>query len=387
MDLSYGMFKVPVIFYHNYYLSVVQRRIATNFCYRCFPYPYRVFQVAICVPYGQNKCRTILNKLINLAVPGTIDERAINKKNLNTYTKLENLTLALMSAQVILFLHSFIVKILSEAFLLILLSVEDVIEETREEKTYKNWMNSMGVNPYVNWLYSDLQNGVIIFQLYDIIRPGIVVWKRVVRIFHKLRGMMDQIQNCNYAVELGRQLRFSLVGIQGKDIYDGNQTLTLGAFLIRQLCSLLTLVWQLMRAYTLTVLAQCTQSGDALPSDKDIVAWVNQKLLSSGKTSSIRSFQDTSISDARVVLDLIDAIKPNVIDQSVVKSGGSVENNMENAKYAITCGRKIGAKIYALPEDIVEVKPKMVMTVFACLMARDYMPDMREAAAPIAPLE
>ena len=40
--------------------------------------------------------------------------------------------------------------------------------------------------------------------------------------------MMDQIQNCNYAIELGRQLRFSLVGIQGKDIYDANQTLTLG---------------------------------------------------------------------------------------------------------------------------------------------------------------
>lgn len=38
--------------------------------------------------------------------------------------------------------------------------------------------------------------------------------------------------------------------------------------------------------------------------------------------------------------------------------------------------RKIGARIYALPEDIAEVKPKMVMTVFACLMARDYVPNM-----------
>lgn len=38
--------------------------------------------------------------------------------------------------------------------------------------------------------------------------------------------------------------------------------------------------------------------------------------------------------------------------------------------------RKIGARIYALPEDIAEVKPKMVMTVFACLMARDYIPNM-----------
>ncbi|EFO97006.1 hypothetical protein CRE_18378 [Caenorhabditis remanei] len=237
-------------------------------------------------------------------------------------------------------------------------------------------MNSMGVDPYVNWLYGDLQNGVVIFQLYDIIRPGMVTWKRVVRQFHKLRGMMDQIQNCNYAVELGKQLRFSLVGIQGKDIYDGNQTLTLA------------LVWQLMRAYTLSVLAQCTQSGDSLPADKDIVAWVNEKLAASGKTTSIRSFQDPTISTGKVVLDLIDSIKPNVIDFGLVKGGQTNEEKMSNAKYAITCGRKIGAKIYALPEDIVEVrvKPKMVLTVFACLMARDYLPDMKEASAPIAPM-
>lgn len=35
-------------------------------------------------------------------------------------------------------------------------------------------------------------------------------------------------ENCNYAVELGKQCKFSLVGIAGKDIYDGNETLTLG---------------------------------------------------------------------------------------------------------------------------------------------------------------
>jgi len=32
--------------------------------------------------------------------------------------------------------------------------------------------------------------------------------------------------------------------------------------------------------------------------------------------------------------------------------------------------RKIGARTYALPEDLVEVKPKMLLTVFACLMTR-----------------
>jgi len=44
---------------------------------------------------------------------------------------------------------------------------------------YRNWMNSMGVLPYVNWLYSDLADGLVIFQLYDIIKPGIVNWNKV----------------------------------------------------------------------------------------------------------------------------------------------------------------------------------------------------------------
>ena len=124
------------------------------------------------------------------------------------------------------------------------ISVDLGPQETREEKTYRNWMNSMGVQPYVNYLYEDLKNGLVIFQLYDIIRPGMVQWKRVVKEFTKLRGMMDQIQvffclqnllyhqNCNYAVELGKQLRFSLVGIQGKDIFDAIKTLTLGNIII-----------------------------------------------------------------------------------------------------------------------------------------------------------
>ena len=42
-----------------------------------------------------------------------------------------------------------------------------------------------------------------------------------------------------------------------------------------------------------------------------------------------------------------------------------------NAKYAITLARMIGAPVYALPEDLTEVKHKMVMTVFASLMLVD----------------
>lgn len=39
---------------------------------------------------------------------------------------------------------------------------------------------------------------------------------------------MEKLENCNYAVELGKQLKFSLVGIAGNDLSEGNATLTLG---------------------------------------------------------------------------------------------------------------------------------------------------------------
>lgn len=46
-----------------------------------------------------NIMQLFYSKVINHSCPDTIDERAINKKNLTVYTKLENLTLALISAQ------------------------------------------------------------------------------------------------------------------------------------------------------------------------------------------------------------------------------------------------------------------------------------------------
>lgn len=86
----------------------------------------------------------------------------------------------------------------------------------------------MGVSPHVNWLYSDLADGLVIFQLFDIIKPGIVNWSKVHKRFTPFRKFMEKLENCNYAVELGKQLKFSLVGIAGQDLSDGNATLTLG---------------------------------------------------------------------------------------------------------------------------------------------------------------
>ncbi|KAM3834427.1 plastin-1 isoform 1-T2 [Vipera latastei] len=230
--------------------------------------------------------------------------------------------------------------------------------ESKEERTFRNWMNSLGVTPYINHLYSDLADGLVIFQLYEMVRVP-VEWSHVNKPpYPALGGNMKKIENCNYAVELGKtKARFSLVGIGGKDLNEGNPTLTLA------------LVWQLMRRFTLNVLSDLGEGAKV--NDETIIKWVNQTLANANKTTSISSFKDQSISTSLPILDLIDAIAPKAVRPEMVKREDlTPTDKLNNAKYAISIARKIGACIYALPDDLVEVKPKMVMTVFACLMGR-----------------
>jgi len=245
-----------------------------------------------------------------------------------------------------------------------------VIEETREEKMFRNWMNSLGVRPHVNYLYSDLSNGLVIFQLMDYIRPGIVDWeKRVIR-QEKMSGMMSKrfqeiLSNCNYAVELARKLNLVIVGIAGSDIQEGNPTLTLAV------------VWQLMRSYTLALLSRLNSSSGLPVGESEIVQWTNERLEASQSDLSISHFQDKKIRSSLPILHLIEVLQPGTVDWSDVitpasqSSSLSYQQCMDNAKYAVTMARKIGAPVYALPEDIAEGKHKMVMTVFASLMLTD----------------
>ena len=97
-------------------------------------------------------------------------------------------------------------------------------------------------------------------------------------------------------------------------------------------------------------------------------------MKSANKKSFISSFQDPVISDSRVICDLVDSIKPISINYDLLKSDTAYEAKLDNARYALSAARKIGARVFALPEDIVEVKQKMVMTIFATLMIKDYQP-------------
>ena len=233
-------------------------------------------------------------------------------------------------------------------------------EGEREARVFTLWLNSLDVQPTVVSFFDDLRDGYVLLQAYDKTIPQSVNWRHV----NKRSASGDELmrfkamENTNYAVELGKQHGFSLVGIQGADITDGQRTLTLG------------MVWQLMRkdiVNTLSALAR--RLGKREISDSDMVKWANDMSRKGGKSSSIRSFKDQSIGNGIFLLDVLNGMKSSYVDYDLVASGRNDEEAYANAKLAISIARKMGATIWLVPEDICAVRSRLVTTFVGSLMA------------------
>jgi plastin-3 len=68
-----------------------------------------------------------------------------------------------------------------------------------------------------------------------------------------------------------------------------------------------------MRAYTLSMLTQLANTGSPIV-EKEIVTWANNKLASAHRKNLLKGFQDPSLAYAKIVIDLIDTIKPGTIN-------------------------------------------------------------------------
>jgi plastin-1 len=234
------------------------------------------------------------------------------------------------------------------------LEVEDFdAEGEREARVFTLWLNSLDVQPAVNSLFDDLRDGTILLQAYDKVIPGSVNWRHVNKPPASGGELMrfKAVENTNYSIELGKHHGFSLVGVQGADITDGQRTLTLG------------LVWQLMRrdiTRTLSALAQ--RLGKREITDAEMIRWANDMSKSGGQTSSIRSFKDPSIGTGRFLLDVLNGMKSSYVDYDLVTPGRSDEEAYANAKLSISIARKMGATIWLVPEDICQVRSRLVTT-------------------------
>ncbi|KAI9979506.1 hypothetical protein PInf_029313 [Phytophthora infestans] len=224
----------------------------------------------------------------------------------------------------------------------------DDVGDTREERVFRLWINSLAIDDvYVNHLYSDLSDGMKLLKVLDKIQKGLVSWNKVNLV---APNKFKQVENCNYCVVLGKQLKFSLVNVGGADIFEGAKKM------------ILSIVWQSMRYQQLKILSELA-AGRGEITDKDIIGWANNKVQQSGRAKgNIVAFRDPTLSDGLYLLDLVHAVEP--------RQDGDAKAS--NAKYAISCAQKIGATVFLTYEDIVEVKPKMMMTFVASLMLVDH---------------
>ncbi|KAJ3539325.1 hypothetical protein NM688_g6378 [Phlebia brevispora] len=153
-----------------------------------------------------------------------------------------------------------------------------------------------------------------------------------------------------------------LVGVQGSDIVDGNKTLVLG------------LVWQLMRMNIIQTLSALSRGGKGRPiSDTEILKWANSTVQSHKPSARpIRSFKDPALTTGLFLLDLLEAIRPGIVDPNLVipvGDAGDYEERRQNAKLAISIARKMNALIFLVPEDIVDVRSRLIMTFVGSLMS------------------
>eukprot|EP01084_Bolivina_argentea_P295847 509470_1 len=237
--------------------------------------------------------------------------------------------------------------------------LDDDEGDSREERAFRMWMNSLGIGDlYVNNLYEDVRDGLTLLKVINKIEPGTVKWKKVEK---KPNNKFKKLNNTNYAVVLGKQLKLSLVGVGGSDVTDRNKKLILG------------FTWQLMRYHLLKFLASLSVDGKKI-TDKDVVKFCNESITNSDldKKPQIKSFSDGTISTGVFMIYLVASIVPDIVDWDLVTDGDNDEDKKLNAKYAISLARKLGAVIFLLPEDVVDVRSKMCMTFCAAIMAESY---------------
>ncbi|RDX62205.1 Fimbrin-5 [Mucuna pruriens] len=250
----------------------------------------------------------------------------------------------------------------------------DDAETSREERCFRLWINSLGIATHVNNVFEDVRNGQVfhcsvgsssessifsflwvLLEVLDKVSAGSVNWKLATK--PPIQMPFRKVENCNQVIQIGKDLNFSLVNVAGNDIVQGNKKL------------LVAFLWQLMRFTMLQLLKNLRSHSQGKEiTDADILNWANNKVKRSGKTTQMESFKDKNLSCGVFFLELLSAVEPRVVNWSLVTTGETDEDKKMNATYIISVARKLGCSIYLLPEDILEVNPKMILILTASIM-------------------
>lgn len=221
--------------------------------------------------------------------------------------------------------------------------VDDDVEGSREERSFRLWINSLEIEGlYINNLFDDIKDGVALALVMNKIDPTSIDMKKIDK--NPNNDFKKNINN-NQTIEACKKLKLRLIGIGGTDITKGDKKLSLG------------MVWQIVKLQYLKLIGGQTED--------QLVKWANEKV--GGKHPSIKNFKDASLADSKFLIHLAASIEPRAVNWDIVQPGETEEEKANNAKYAISIARKLGAVIFCVWEDLVNVNSKQ-MLIFTATM-------------------
>lgn len=233
--------------------------------------------------------------------------------------------------------------------------LDDDVEGTKEERQFRFWINSLGIEAvYVNNLFGDFNDGILVNRVIHQLDENAIDWKKI-----DTNPNNDFKRNINNATGINACKDFfklKMIGIGGPDLTKGHQK------------SILATVWQLAKLNYLKLIGN--------KSEEDLAKWAND--LVGGRAPSITSLKDKSLHDGKFLLHLCSAIEPRSVNWDIMTEGTSEEELKNNAKYVTSVARKLGAVIFCVWEDIVNVNSKQMLIFFATMyeIQKNYVSDI-----------
>ena len=117
------------------------------------------------------------------------------------------------------------------------------------------------------------------------------------------------------------------------------------------------MIWQLVRLHYLQIIGSKTED--------DLVKWANGLV----GDMAIKNLKDQALSNGHFLLKLCSGVEPRAINWEIVMKGDTDEEKANNAKYVISIARKLGAVVFCVWEDIVNVNYKMILVLICSLFA------------------
>ena len=103
--------------------------------------------------------------------------------------------------------------------------LDDDIEASKEERTFRLWINSLGIEDvYVNNLIDECKDGVLLCKVINKIDDKAIDWKKVDLV--PSNDFKRNINN-NTAIEGCKKMGLKMIGIGGVDITKGERKLVL----------------------------------------------------------------------------------------------------------------------------------------------------------------